>query len=58
VTEHVHENFGSPYDFSLPVTCPACVEILWEKRDKLCEKYGWDKWPDALNQGRDHLDTR
>lgn len=53
---HVHPpKFGPPYDATAPITCEGCIDMLWEARQALCKKYGWDKWPDKLNQGRDYL---
>lgn len=48
---HVPVSDGSPYDHRKPLTCAHCIAILWEKRDALCEKYGWSEWPEALNGG-------
>lgn len=56
MTTHDHPpKFGPPYDASLPIVCPACIDMLWEARYDLCEKYGWESWPDKLNQGRSEL---
>ena len=28
-----------------PITCPDCIELVNAKRQELCIKYGWEKWP-------------
>lgn len=45
---HVHVSSGSPYNHTAALTCTACIAWLWDKRDVLCEKYGWSEWPEAL----------
>ena len=46
---------GCPFDFSMPIDCNACRVLIWTWRQELCDKYGWDKWPDDLNRGRDYF---
>ena len=47
--------FGPPYDATAPITCQGCIDMLWALRDEMCVKYGWEQWPDKLNQGRDYI---
>lgn len=46
--EHVHHSYGSPYDHKKKIDCLACIAKITEFRNELCEKYGWEEWPEAL----------
>ena len=46
--EHIIVSDGSPYDHKKPLTCPHCIDRMWALRKELCDKYGWDYWPDDL----------
>jgi hypothetical protein len=39
---------GVPYDHKKKITCPHCLDLIWQERAKLCKKYEWDKWPSDL----------
>lgn len=47
---------GPPYELATaPITCPHCIAKVRETRSALCEQYGWNEWPEALNKGRDYV---
>ncbi len=47
--EHAHTSYGNPYDPKRPITCAACIAAVRLWRQELCEKYGWDQWPEDIS---------
>jgi hypothetical protein len=48
---HQPKSEGSPYNHTALLTCRHCINLLWEWRWALCDKYGWEQWPESLLGG-------
>lgn len=48
---HSHEVsvVGRPYNPKVPITCPACLDKMAAVRLELCNKYGWNVWPEECS---------
>ena len=49
-SDHNHTGqFGPPYVHNKPISCVKCIEEILAYRADLCEKYGWDAWPEDIS---------